>query len=793
MGRGGDWPPQSFAEWVVGQNFRPKQIYTDEGQKPILKIELSEDEASSEDILSVTYPGRRRRAGPFKQAAVGDSGRRVRFDGDRKPLKSALKKSSSSNSSENTLVDTSDEESATFADSSSDIDTSEDDAPVRRGRGKSKKGRVGSCKKSDHDDSSAAKDALPHPTCTCDECVKGRKILKAVIKFEAKTKVADKATENQFKERNKGQQKGKNIKSNKTNDTDGDTTDADITEDEAEPSPKGKKNKKQKQKQKTSPMEMTPSMAAKQTKKAVDKNVFKLPEYPKELRPNLIMRPEARVVQIEHALETPYDPRPNAFHDNGKGITRVYHGPKYANPNGKLYANYDAGKATPLRTPAAFPVGAMQNPYPPWFAPGAPGPVQSFAQNPAMFAQFPGNEDALKDAAGRGFGLSGLPPPSVPPYLKEMQKEMARHTDWKKGYGSEKGFKQGDAPWGNKDKNKSNSPTPNASPDAPADPPKDQNESGGWGGGSGRDNTWGAVGSGAKSNKDGPTTPHDFGAWGDSNQPETKFQRTSKSGDSQKQGSQKNWNGDNTWGANDNQTSGAWGGNNNQDTTWGTTGDTNGNGGGVGWGNNGNNNNTGWGNGSPKAASANGGNWGQSKNAATGWGAESHKVGSPRPLDSDRNETWGGPPGSFPRSAPNSRPGSNAGGGDGGWGNTSHNTNGKGSEFHHYVPKEHFEGAFDWPAGSGPPAGFNQRGHDSRRSDKSGWRGAHPAYPQFGAFNGSQRSDADPRAGDSFFHSNGGPSDWTNKPSDQATGPSNPPDWQNPDAAQNTGGKAMNW
>lgn len=582
---------------MVGQNFRPKQLSPDESQKPVLRVELSEDEASGEDFLSVTYPGRRRRAGAANQAAAGASDRKVRFDGDRKPLKSALKKSSSSSSSDTTLVDTSDEESATFTDSS-DIDTSEDDAPVRRRRGKSKKSKEGPCKKTKSEDSSAAKDALPHPTCTCDECVKGRKILKAVIKFEAKTKAAEETGEIQSHGKNKGQQQGRKNRSNEASDTEGDTTDADTTGDEKKPSPKGKKNKKQKQTQKASPKERTcPSPAGEPRAKAVNKSLFKLPEYPKEMKPTLIMRPEARVMQIEHALETPYDPRPNAFYDNGKGITRVYHGPRYGNPNGKLYADYDSGKVTTPRTPAGFPVGVIHNPYNPWLAPGAPGapgPVPYLGPNPAMFAQMADSEEAMKKAADQGFGLSGLPPPSVPPYFKEMQKEAAQQVDWQKSgsgkgskklnsgwsppkggntwqkTGSDRGSKKEDAVWGatpgwgNEDKSSSKSMLPLADTCTPAYPSQDKNESGGWGGGGGADATWGAVDSGSKkgSNKDGCASPHNFGGWGDTNQPETTFQRSrfccvmhdrrnwltfstaSKDGGSQKHGSQKNWNGE---------------------------------------------------------------------------------------------------------------------------------------------------------------------------------------------------------------------------------------------------------
>lgn len=547
---------------MVGQNFRPKQLPTEDGQKPVLKLELSEDEASGEETLAVTYPGRRRRAGSAKQAVAGASGRKVRFDNGRKPLKSALKKSSSS-SSDATLIDTSDEESSIYTEESSDIDTSEDEAPLRQRRSRSRKRKAGGCKKEDSNDSSAAKDALPHPTCTCDECVKGRKILKAVIKFEAKTKAAEKASDNSPKGKNKGKEQAKKNSANDTSDTEGDTTEAETAEEEKKSSSNVKKTKKQKQKEKgkkeASPSQAKISPVAELQPKVVDKKMFKVPEYPTEMKPNLIMRPEARVMQIEHAFETPYDPRPNAFYDNGKGITRVYHGPKYANPTGRLYADYEAGKVTTPHIPTAFPPSAMPNPYTPWLASGAPGPMPPFGHNPAMYAQMADNEDAMKKAAGQGFGLSGLPPPPVPPYFKEMQDEMAKQANWpkssmdkgsKKGNSgwsppkdgdawrnaaSEKGSKKGDATWGptpgwgDEGGNiNSKPPVPKADPVVPADPSPDQKDTGGWGTGGDEGAPWGAFDSGSKkgSNKGGGATPFDFGGWGDSNQPREPFKRS---------------------------------------------------------------------------------------------------------------------------------------------------------------------------------------------------------------------------------------------------------------------------
>ncbi|KAK6950465.1 hypothetical protein Daesc_008793 [Daldinia eschscholtzii] len=54
---------------------------------------------------------------------------------------------------------------------------------------------------------------------------------------------------------------------------------------------------------------------------------------------NFLMPPHPRVLQVEHAVELPNDPRPNAFFDGVHGIMRVYHGPHYGNAYGQLYPN----------------------------------------------------------------------------------------------------------------------------------------------------------------------------------------------------------------------------------------------------------------------------------------------------------------------------------------------------------------------------------------------------------------------------------------------------------------------
>ena len=67
--------------------------------------------------------------------------------------------------------------------------------------------------------------------------------------------------------------------------------------------------------------------------------------------PDYIMGPQAHVLHVEHAMESPHDPRPNAFYDNDNGVMRVYHGPAYGNPVGVLYPKLvDSRQQRPLIT-----------------------------------------------------------------------------------------------------------------------------------------------------------------------------------------------------------------------------------------------------------------------------------------------------------------------------------------------------------------------------------------------------------------------------------------------------------
>ncbi|OTA91809.1 hypothetical protein M434DRAFT_388184 [Hypoxylon sp. CO27-5] len=103
---------------------------------------------------------------------------------------------------------------------------------------------------------------------------------------------------------------------------------------------------------------------------------------PPKTRPaNILLPRRSRVLSVEHAVEIPQDPQPNAFYDNVNGVMRVYHGPIYGNPYGELYPQrVYGGQSLPVGTPHP-----MQNPVYNGFPPasgGGPMPSHGRPQPP---------------------------------------------------------------------------------------------------------------------------------------------------------------------------------------------------------------------------------------------------------------------------------------------------------------------------------------------------------------------------------------------------------------------------
>ncbi|PSR90368.1 hypothetical protein BD289DRAFT_452389 [Coniella lustricola] len=454
MGRKPSWPPNSAAEWIVGQNFRSWNRKLPFDCNTILKVELSENEASGEEALTITYPKRRHRPASSRTAKLVDgsaSARRVRFESSVEPVKSVLRKKIGENDFEETLVETVEDKVADLAkeeiSSISETDTSEEEASIkcakkeekemkkknkRRKRRRYRGPKTTLClKAADAEDSEADKDVIPHTTCPCAECKQGRMIMKAIIKAEARLR----ATE----EKKPKEADPPSCETADTTETEADTTETETTEAESaeEETPQPNKYKKSKK------------------KKNSDKNSFRLPKYPKELQPTLVMPTRARVVQVEHAVESPNDPAPNAFFDSKKGITRVYHGPRWSNHQAELYGQAGSAeiKAEPGTHSTHVPPPAHPPPmpvpphwatgYPPpyWMPPPPPAPPGFQWAKPAMTAPTPSPapgtasspEDAWKQAASKGLGLSDVSAPKASSQVPDWQKTAHKTSSTKAG------------------------------------------------------------------------------------------------------------------------------------------------------------------------------------------------------------------------------------------------------------------------------------------------------------------------------------------------------------------------
>lgn len=507
MGRGDTWPAHSWSEWMVGQNFRPRKPNPSTSLKSVLKVELSDCDSSSDEVYEVTHVGRHRRGLTVKKkASVAHPGKKVRFAGRRK---SALKGSISSSQSSDTLVEISEDSDTSDIDTSdgdtsdldssdidsSDVDVSDDDASFPKRKSKLKDSKVVSCKNKTRTarSSEAADDVMPHRTCKCKECVQGRKILHAITQSRQtdKDKAADKG-------KGKGKAKQKDKKASVT-------SDESTSEEENKQAAKGKTNKKQKQKpapkvKKSVPKADRPSPILAPPKTIVDKSMFKLPEYPEKMKPTLIEVPITKVMQIEHAQESRWDPRPNAFYDGRRGIARVYHGEKYGNAEGTLYGDY------PVKTShAAAPFSADHGRY------SDPLKHQGQSAQSAQHAAAPFASPApSRSHTNPGGGLSGLAPPPTPTKYGHSHSQQVQQEGWGRP-GSVKGSNNGHPDWvgttngwGNTG-NDSKKLTPSASHSPPVDLSKDQNSqwpvnapvsgNGSWGG---KKEGWGSTSNGRK-------------------------------------------------------------------------------------------------------------------------------------------------------------------------------------------------------------------------------------------------------------------------------------------------------
>ncbi|KAI0554148.1 hypothetical protein F4679DRAFT_347444 [Xylaria curta] len=195
-----------------------------------------------------------------------------------------------------------------------------------------------------------------------------------------------------------------------------------------------KKDKSASEQESESVSDTEPGSAVEVKSKKSKKKVRFPPAYPAPnmREPNLLLPPRTSVMQVEHALEVPQDPRPNAFYDNDSGTMRVYHGPAYGNPYGALYPrrvyNYQN-----------LPVGVPHPMHNPWYngfptVNGQPAPPHVPPQGGAIDESNPWF---------RGWGTVGPAPipPNLPPIPTSTQPppDFARNKSNKnQGYWGER-------------------------------------------------------------------------------------------------------------------------------------------------------------------------------------------------------------------------------------------------------------------------------------------------------------------------------------------------------------------
>ncbi|KFH41806.1 hypothetical protein ACRE_074920 [Hapsidospora chrysogenum ATCC 11550] len=381
--------PKSFCEWVVGTSIesamrpgprRPRR-------RSIVRLEVSTDDETEEDSIKLTYP-RTGHAGsrPKKRRPVV---KKVRFQDA--PPKSALKKTTATTttpdtseesdetatteSTEATPESTTDEassEASASCETSSAAESSDEPSqpsPPAKPKRKSKKQ-----KKKAAESESSDNDSDPHPTCKCKECVRGRQVLKkqgkkgGIKQKQAAESVAEPSDSDAVSTMSKAKSRKKGKKATVESESEGQASESapDTTSEEEPPEPPKKVKEKtgggkKKQKQPKGEDAQQGGNAAKE--KATNKNEERQAEssrsakrrdgqkkgyYPEAFpgphprRPYYIEPVRAEVVQTERVIETPEDPRPNAYYDAEHNIIRVYHGPVWGgNPNQSLYPRRD--------------------------------------------------------------------------------------------------------------------------------------------------------------------------------------------------------------------------------------------------------------------------------------------------------------------------------------------------------------------------------------------------------------------------------------------------------------------
>jgi hypothetical protein len=409
-------------------------------RRGVVSVEVFTDDETEEDSVKITYPRTNGKKKAGSKDASGSSSKKVHFEA--RPRKSSLRKSTSGSSDSEKSGQS---DSAKSNEGNSSGSGSAPGSTEESDSGKPPKSNSSKSTDSNYDSSG---DSEPHPDCECCRCVKGRarlrntgkgkkccdkadssdseshsnskaknkkKASKSVKKGEAaKQDTAPVSSDSDAKSKGDEENPEKQAKSNKSVEKKKEKDDKDAKKTDSK---KDGESKKKKTKADTSTKGNSKRKEVKTTNVAASNNIgptetldtkkkspsMKLPEAnppPHHRRPNLILPIRAEVLQVEHTVEGPEDPSPNAFVDNHNGIVRVYHGPVYGNPVGHL-------NMYPIRDPtrSQLPVGTphpLRNPYYAGFA---------YPQQPRQAAAFDGAD---------GLGNT-MPAMTAPPYPIGMQ------------------------------------------------------------------------------------------------------------------------------------------------------------------------------------------------------------------------------------------------------------------------------------------------------------------------------------------------------------------------------------
>ncbi|KAF3072829.1 hypothetical protein CFAM422_004724 [Trichoderma lentiforme] len=299
--------PSLLCEWMVGTTIKsalgppPKPPKPKVKRRDIIKLHVTTDDESGEDTLTVTYPRaerlREKKETPAEVSKVPEPQpepesqsepevvevvKKVRFEKEATPKKSALKKktsvtfceeeessadvTSTSASSGEATPDASSSNASSAAETSSAEDTSSGSSSVSVKASKSTRSPKSKKVEKRVQSSDSEADSEPHPTCECKECASGRKKQKQGVTCEKK-----KCKKNDKKKKETESESEASVSEAESS-----------VEEKSTPSKKSKEKKKEKKRAEVSSAEGETSESAKETEGESEAQVKKTPEKKKK-------------------------------------------------------------------------------------------------------------------------------------------------------------------------------------------------------------------------------------------------------------------------------------------------------------------------------------------------------------------------------------------------------------------------------------------------------------------------------------------------------------------------------